>query len=233
MKSLRHLFLFSLMATFLWAPSANAQDDKEADDDLVQFSGMVLTADSLMAIPYVNIYSKRTRTGSYSDLNGYFNFVAHKGDTIVFSCIGFRMSQVVIPDTLHESKYSMVKLMTVDTMYLDEYVITPLPLRDMFDYAFVHAEIPDDDMERARKNLERQKLKEAREEMRPDGAEIGKYQLRENARKYYYAGQIPPNNLLNPFAWAQFVEAWKRGDFKRKTKKNEYTDDLPIPESSN
>jgi len=25
-----------------------------------------------------------------------------------------------------------------------------------------------------------------------------------------------PNNLLNPIAWAKFIKAWKRGDFKKK-----------------
>ena len=49
--------------------------------------------------------------------------------------------------------------MTADTVYLDVSVITPLPKRDMFDYYFVKADIPDDDMERARKNLERERLK--------------------------------------------------------------------------
>ena len=36
------------------------------------------------------------------------------------------------------------------------------------------------------------------------------------AGKTYYAGQIPPMNIFNPFAWAEFVKAWKRGDFKKK-----------------
>jgi hypothetical protein len=29
-------------------------------------------------------------------------------------------------------------------------------------------------------------------------------------------GQLPKNNLLNPIAWAQFIQAWKNGDFRRK-----------------
>jgi hypothetical protein len=29
-------------------------------------------------------------------------------------------------------------------------------------------------------------------------------------------GQTPVNNLFNPVAWSQFVEAWKKGDLKRK-----------------
>ncbi|MCO4818199.1 MAG: carboxypeptidase-like regulatory domain-containing protein [Bacteroidetes bacterium] len=201
--------------------TANAQnkDSTITDNDLVQFSGVVMTSDSLIGIPYVSVVIRRTKMGSYSDYNGYFNFVAHKGDTIDFGCIGFKNSSYIIPDTLKNQKYSMVKLMTADTVYLDVSVITPLPKRDMFDYYFVKADIPDDDMERARKNLERERLKEESETLHADGKEAGKFHLQQQARAYYSAGQIAPNNLLNPLAWAQFFEAWKRGDFKKQDKK--------------
>jgi hypothetical protein len=49
-----------------------------------------------------------------------------------------------------------------------------------------------------------------------DGREAVNYQLRQQANKYYYAGQIPPMNILNPAAWADFIKSWKRGDYKRK-----------------
>jgi len=41
-------------------------------------------------------------------------------------------------------------------------------------------------------------------------------QMRNIATKASYAGQAPPINLFNPFAWNEFVKAWKRGDFKNK-----------------
>ncbi len=198
---------------------ASQSDSTAKDSKLVQFSGVVMTSDSLMGIPYVSVVIRRTKTGSYSDYNGYFNFVAHKGDTIDFSCIGFKDSYYILSDTLKKQKYSMIKLMTADTVYLDVSIITPLPKRDLFDYYFVNANIPDDDMERARKNLEREKLKEESETLSADGKEAGKFHLQQQARAYYSAGQIAPNNLLNPLAWAQFFEAWKRGDFKKQDKK--------------
>ena len=34
--------------------------------------------------------------------------------------------------------------------------------------------------------------------------------------KLYYRGQAQPITVFNPFAWAEFIKAWKRGDFKRK-----------------
>jgi len=49
----------------------------------------------------------------------------------------------------------------------------------------------------------------------PYGGEAANYALKQNAQKYYSAGQTPPIGLLNPLAWAQFIQAWKRGDFKR------------------
>ena len=38
----------------------------------------------------------------------------------------------------------------------------------------------------------------------------------DQAVKYYYAGQVPPQNIFNPAAWGEFIKAWKRGDFKKK-----------------
>jgi hypothetical protein len=44
--------------------------------------------------------------------------------------------------------------------------------------------------------------------------------IEKTTSKYYYAGQLPPNNLLNPFAWARFIKAWKDGKFKSKKDKD-------------
>ena len=30
--------------------------------------------------------------------------------------------------------------------------------------------------------------------------------------------KLPPQNIFNPFAWAEFIKAWKRGDFKSNQK---------------
>ena len=39
---------------------------------------------------------------------------------------------------------------------------------------------------------------------------------RQYSNKAYYYGQAPSQNIFNPFAWAEFIKAWKRGDFKKK-----------------
>jgi hypothetical protein len=33
-----------------------------------------------------------------------------------------------------------------------------------------------------------------------------------------YYGSRQPMNILSPLAWAEFFEAWKRGDYRKKKK---------------
>jgi hypothetical protein len=196
----------------------NAQTSR--DSNLIQFSGMLLSADSLFVIPFANISVVGKPYGTYSSLEGYFSFVARKGDTIAFSHVEFKTAYFTIPDTLKGYKYSIVKLMTEDTIYLPGTRVMPMPNRATFDYAFVTKDIPDDDFERAKNNLELEAMKERAYKMDNDASEAYRAVLRSQMQKSYYAGgQIPPMNILNPFAWAQFFEAWQRGDFKTKKKR--------------
>ena len=189
---------------------------QQAEDNLVQFSGVVMSSDSLMAIPYAHIIIKDVNRGTISNFQGFFSFVALKGDTIVFSSIGYKSQQFVISDSLKGNRYSVIQLMTQDTIYLPETIIHPWPTPEQFREAFLSLNIPDDDYERAKKNLERERLKEMGIAMRMDANENQDYYLREQAARFYYNGQYPPLNIFNPLKWAEFFKAWQNGDFKRK-----------------
>lgn len=207
---IRFLIVFFL---FFFTSLSFAQDDKK----VVQFSGYVLTPDSLIGIPFVTIKVKNTNKGTISDPQGFFSFVGEAGDTITFSSIGFKKSNYIIPDDLQSNKYSIVKLMAQDEVYIDTVTIYPWPSKDMFRQAFLSLQLEQSDVERAMKNLEREYLKEMGAAMPMDANENADNYLRAQAQKYYYAGgQVPPQNIFNVFAWAQFIEAWRRGDFKKK-----------------
>ncbi|HOH99692.1 MAG TPA: hypothetical protein PLE85_04060 [Bacteroidales bacterium] len=184
--------------------------------DLVQFSGIIVTADSLQPVPFTHIVNTSLGYGTSADFYGYFSFVARKGDTLLFSAVGYRKSAYVIPDTIHSDRYSMIKVMTADTIMLSEAVIYPWPTLEQFKEAFVNMKIPDDDLEIARKNLERAEMLERAQAYAMDGAMNYRNYIDQHTSKLYYYGQAPPNNLLNPFAWAQFIKAWREGKFKRK-----------------
>lgn len=198
---------------FFFTFASFAQNDKK----VVQFSGYVLTPDSLIGIPFVTIKVKNTNKGTISDPQGFFSFVGEAGDTVSFSSIGFKKSIYIIPNDLQSNKYSVVKLMAQDEVYIDTVTIYPWPSKDMFRQAFLSLQLEQSDVERAMKNLEREYLKEMGAAMPMDANENADNYLRAQAQKYYYAGgQVPPQNIFNVFAWAQFIEAWRRGDFKKK-----------------
>ncbi|MCB0396759.1 MAG: carboxypeptidase-like regulatory domain-containing protein [Flavobacteriales bacterium] len=194
-----------------------AQDtNNQKDRDLKQISGVVIKGDSLSPIPFVNIVIKNTHRGTTADYFGYFSLVAKEQDTIVFSSVGYRRAMFIVPDTLSDDRYVLMQSLSPDTVQLQETVIYPWPTKEEFRNAFLNLKVPDDDMARAERNLNREAMA-ARYEVTPmDGSMNHTLYMQQEASKLYYAGQLPPNNLLNPLAWMKFIDAWKRGDFKRK-----------------
>ncbi|MFZ4399053.1 MAG: carboxypeptidase-like regulatory domain-containing protein [Bacteroidales bacterium] len=182
----------------------------------IQFSGVVVTSDSLKPVSFTNISIKNSYRGSTADFNGFFSFVALEGDEIVFSAIGYKKAYFRIPDTLTKNRYSLIQALTNDTIMLAETVIRPWPSREQFKQAFISLKVPSDDYDIAMKNLALEDLKIMIRSYKMDGSLNYKNYIEQQTNKLYYAGQLPPNNLLNPFAWAQFIKAWENGDFKKK-----------------
>ena len=211
----RKIVLLLLTASLVSAEAVKAQEK-----DLVQFSGVVVTADSLKPLPYVNVLIRNTWRGTVSDYFGFFSFVARMNDTIEFSSIGFKKSTFIIPDTLSTNHYSLIQMLQGDTIVLRETIIYPWPTKEQFKEAFMSLHIPDDDLDRARRNLQQAEMQVLYENMPMDGSMNYRNQMQQQQSKLYYAGgQMQPNNLLNPIAWAKFIEQWQNGDFKRKDKK--------------
>jgi len=210
-KSLNFLFLLLAFPFF-----ANSQQVQEVDDNikLVQFSGMTITADSLNPVPYTKIIDICSHRGTTSDVNGYFSFVAHKKDTVVFTALGFKPASFIIPDTITKQRYSLIQLMTSDTLTLSAAFIFPWPTLEDFKRAFVEIKIPDDDLEIARKNLLAADIRMRAENYPMDANMNYRNYIDNQTSKLYYFGQQQPFNIFNPFAWAQFIKAWKDGKFK-------------------
>ena len=214
-KYLRLVVLIGLAA--FSAGKANAQTE---DDSLVQFSGLVLTSDSLMGLTDVNIRIKGSYFGAVSNDLGIFSLVTRKGDTVLFTSVGYKPKTYVVPSNLNNQRYSMIITMTSDTFMLDTVIVRPFMSKELLPHYFVTVDVPEDEeILIARRNLEAEFLKQRAAEMGADGPENQKMTLRQEAAKYYYSGQMPPQNILNPIAWAQFIKAWRNGDFKNKKKK--------------
>jgi len=185
-------------------------------DSVVQLYGVVMTADSLKGIPAVSVVIKGSHRGTMTNDDGVFSIVVLRNDEIEFTSIGFKPKTITIPSKLESNQYSVIQLLVSDTAYLPITILKPRPSRPQFERDFVNTRFPDDRYEIARQNTDIAKQRILLMSLPSDGREAGNLQLRQVSKKAYYAGQLPPINLMNPLAWAAFIEAWKRGDFKSK-----------------
>ncbi len=214
-KSLQYFFLLVSLTAVL---QTKAQTFAPRDS-VIQLYGVVMTADSLRAIPSASVIVVGKRRGTITNNDGIFSIAVLKGDRITFSSVGFKNKTIDIPKNLPENQYSVIQLLVADTNYLPATILKPHPTREQFERDFANTRIPDDEYEIARQNTDQSKLRTLMAVLPADGREAVNYQLKQQASKYYYAGQIPPQNIFNPLAWADFIKAWKRGDFKSDSNK--------------
>jgi len=210
---MKRILFFSIILLAGFGYSTQAQFEK-LKDSVVQLYGIVMTADSLQGIPAVSIVVKGQGRGTFTNDQGVFSIVVMKGDKVEFTSIGYKPKLVEIPRNLEGNQYSMIQLMVNDTVYLPATIIKPRPTKEQFERDFLNTNVPADQIEIARENTEESKRRVLARIIPADGKEAANYVLRNQANRYYYNGQAPPQNIFNPFAWAEFIQAWKRGDFK-------------------
>ena len=213
--SVKKIILYLLIAAFFLPATAKAQFET-ARDSVVQLYGVIMTADSLVGIPAVSVMVKGQNRGTITNSQGVFSIVVLKGDQVEFTHVSYKPKTVLIPRNLEGTQYSIVQLMVADTVYLPATIIRPRPTPEQFARDFVATKVPDDDIEVARKNTDATKRRILMRTIPGDGSEATKVQFNKIANRAVYQGQTPPMNIFNPAAWAEFIHAWKRGDFKNK-----------------
>ncbi|HCS19421.1 MAG TPA: hypothetical protein DIW47_02470 [Bacteroidetes bacterium] len=213
MKKFTFLFCTVMSGLCLGSSNALAQNDSlERLKELIQFTGIIITPDSLQAVGDVNIRISGTNQGSISNEQGYFAVVAKRTDTLIFSAVGYRSVKYIVPYELTGQKYTMIQTMSQDTLYLNEVVVKPYISKELFQHYFVTMDVPGEEDPLA--GLDPETIRELAYAMELDGPANSKYYLRQESGKYYYTGQMVPINLMNPFAWAQFIKSWKEGKLK-------------------
>ena len=210
----------NLIYTFLllcFLPFTTKAQFESFKDSVVQLYGVVMTADSLKGLESVSVVVKGQNRGTITNSRGVFSIVVLKGDVVEFSSIGYKAKSIAIPASLVGNQQSVIQLMVNDTIYLSATIIKARASREQFERDFINTHIPDDNVTIARKNNDEATRRLLMVSLPEDGREASNRYLRQAANKAYYAGQTPPMNIFNPFAWAEFIKAWKRGDFKKKS----------------
>ncbi len=215
MNKFFYIFLLFAGLTIISKP-AYAQFEN-FKDSVVQLYGVVMTADSLKGIPAVSIVVKGQNRGTITNDKGVFSIVVLKGDFVEFSSIGYKSQLVAIPKELSGNQHSIIQLMVNDTIFLPATIIKPRVSREQFERDFANTKVPDDELSIARSNNDAATRKALMSTLPSDGREASTQYMRQAQRKLYYSGQVAPQNIFNPFAWAEFIKAWKRGDYKKKS----------------
>ncbi|MGB0176156.1 MAG: carboxypeptidase-like regulatory domain-containing protein [Owenweeksia sp.] len=189
----------------------------------IQISGIVITADSVgQFIPYANITVKNRRQGAITSAEGFFSFPALPSDTIVFSALGFKKEKLIIPDSLSQNEYLAKVVMRRDTTLLQEVTLYPWPTPERFKDAFLATRVPTTQEDIAMRNLAIQELKARAAEMGYSPEELQDFSIMQREGEIYNYGRYQGfsnggaailGSLTNPFAWAEFFSALKRGDF--------------------
>ncbi|PKP17092.1 MAG: hypothetical protein CVU05_16140 [Bacteroidetes bacterium HGW-Bacteroidetes-21] len=188
--------------------------------ELVQVKGIVIN-NNKEPLPFVHILDLTKGKGTISQYDGEFSFFTEKGDTLQFTCVGHKSTKKIIPIIFPEKIYHVVVVLRIDTIMLPETIILPWKTYKEFKEAVLHANVPDDDYDRAAKNLA---LMELQQLLYPDEMPIAagaasRIFLYEHYDKLYWKGQSQPMQIFNIVAWQQFFEYLKDGKFKNKKKK--------------
>lgn len=213
MKKLLILLIFAILGS-------NVAIGQGKPDTYIQLSGVVVDDDSLRGIPFVSVLVKGTKRGTVTDFYGFFSVVVQPGDELQFFSINHKNAVYKLEDTLSLKHYFVIQRLLKDTILLSKVDVYPWPSKDEFKKAFLDLDLTETDYDRAAKNLDRGDMTFAERNMKLDPQANYRLAMQQYLTKVYTAGQYPVNNLLNPIAWAQFIDAWRQGKFKKKTTTN-------------
>lgn len=205
-----------LLASLLLLFTVAAAFGQQKEMPLVQFSGVVHNADSAnVVIPYVTItnqtYSKQVNIANYK---GYFSFVAHEQDTLLFTCVGYAPQKVIIPKNLNKS-YTLKVALDPQITNLPTFQVFPWATTDEFRKDFLSMKLADDDLELARKNLNRGSIEEMARTLPRSPGEIQSAFAQGEHLNILNQHSLMPNPLLNPIAWGTLIKQIADGDKSR------------------
>ncbi len=195
---------------FLLMASAGFAQEKETP--LVQFSGIIITADSTRkdVIPYasvVNLTHKKSQP-AVSNYEGYFTMVVHEGDSIQFSSVGYFPAMVVIPNNVTNKSLTLKVRLTPQIYNLPVFRVFPWATVEEFKKDFLTMKVADDDLALVIKNL----TKATREASQGNLPRTGSEPIGQEMHDKVVNSHSITNPLLNPFAWGALIKQISDGD---------------------
>jgi hypothetical protein len=205
-------YLLGILLVFMAAGAFAQQQEKP----LIQFSGVVYNADSSkVVIPYVTVTNKSANNQIFiSNYKGYFSFVVHEQDTLVFTSIGFAPVTIVIPAKVYTRSYTAEVKIKAQIINLPTFRVFPWATTDEFRKDFLTMKLADDDLEIARKNIQHISIAQGENTLPRDGEEISSMAAQQEHNNMVNSHSTV-NPLLNPIAWGTLINQIAAGDKAR------------------
>jgi hypothetical protein len=194
----------ALLLTGVLNPVA-AQSQKR----VIQLSGVVLDQDSIVPLPGVHAYVPKAGRGTSTNASGFFSMPVLVGDSVVISSIGYQRQHYIVPN--HQSDFlTLIIEMTEDVTYLGNVTITPFPTEEVFKQAVLALNIPLNESDIDKKNLNAE-LMALMVRSTPMDANLNYRYYMDQVNSGYQSKFAPPiNPFLNPFNWARFFKDLKK-----------------------
>ncbi|MDB5020133.1 MAG: hypothetical protein JWQ28_1260 [Pedobacter sp.] len=187
-----------------------------AEKKLIQLSGIITDVDSNRVVPYVTITNISNNNQKYAaNYKGYYSFIAHPGDVLQYTAVGFTKLEITIPTNITEDKFTQMVKMKSEIIYLSTVHVSPWATVEEFTKDFLAMKVADDDYEIARKNLSRQSINGMVQSLSHDAGEISGVNWRLNHDRALNKNMVQTNPLLNPFAWGKLMQQILNGDKSR------------------
>lgn len=182
------------------------------DKKLIQLTGKI-TDELLQPIAFAQILVLQNYHGALTNVYGNYSLVVEEADSVLITAVGYKNKYLVIPPGQPSHFLTMDLILRTDTLVLAEARIYPWKTYEEFKEAFVNLKLPTDDMERARRNIALIRTQIIMDH-EPSARANFQHIMEQQYQQTFTQGQFPSYQILNPFAWAKFFKALKRGDFK-------------------
>ena len=160
----------------------------------------------------VGVISLMLKRGTLSERTGIYSITSTPGDTIFFRALGFKKKFVIMPVDFEGRHFNLDIVLSTDTIPIENVVIIPWKsysefIKDMTTPTPVSPEI--ENMNKNIASVQSAVSNNAGVRISPEAGY--RYAMQQNFNNLATRGQYPVNNLLNPFAWAKFINGMKNG----------------------
>lgn len=185
---------------------------------VVQFSGIVLAADDSTAVlPGVHVYVPKAGRGTVTNGLGYFSMPVLVGDSVVISYTGYEKQHYRIPNNIGEAITVIIEL-SPDTSYLPEITIFPYPTEQFFKQAILAMDMPKEEEDILKRNMDATLLAMMMENMAMDGSENYKRFTQQQIMDTHNRNFVRTNPFFNPMNWAKFIQSIRKGEYSNNKK---------------